>query len=117
MLVLNLEKLGIQYWDSEYYPKSFTVRICTQRLTNLIFYVDRLYQSYSFSVIPLLGSILASDRDSYQYLVESIARFPRQQDFANMIKDAGFHIGPERDGGAWIDLWQGVATIHTGVKL
>ena len=68
-------------------------------------------------MIPLLGTILASDRDSYQYLVESIVKFPRQEDFANMIKDAGFHIGAERDGGAWIDLWQGVATIHTGVKL
>ena len=81
------------------------------------FVLFRLYQSYSFSVIPLLGTMLASDRDSYQYLVESIIKFPRQVNFARMIKDAGFQTGAERDGGAWIDLWQGVATIHTGVKL
>lgn len=79
--------------------------------------LNRLYHSYSFSVIPLLGTILASDRESYQYLVESIVRFPRQAEFARMIKDAGFQVGVERDGGAWRDLWQGVVIIYTGVKL
>jgi len=34
-----------------------------------------------------------------------------------MIRDAGFQTGEHRDGGAWRDLWQGVATIHTGVKI
>ncbi|KAF8322729.1 ubiquinone/menaquinone biosynthesis methyltransferase UbiE [Clavulina sp. PMI_390] len=77
----------------------------------------QLYESYSFSVIPMMGSILASDRDSYQYLVESIARFPKQEEFAQMIQDAGFRTGVQRDGGAWTDLWQGIAAIHTGVKL
>lgn len=75
------------------------------------------YEQYSFSIIPLLGSILASDRESYQYLVESIRRFPRQDEFARMIQDAGFHVGEEREGGAWRDLWMGIASIHTGVKL
>ena len=68
-------------------------------------------------MIPLLGTILVSDRDSYQYLVESIRRFPRQEEFARMIKDAGFQVGEEREGGAWRDMWQGVASMHTGVKL
>ena len=74
----------------------------------------RLYDTYSFSVIPMLGSILASDRESYQYLVESIRRFPPQAEFAKMITDAGFKTG--RHGG-WTDLWGGVACIHTGVKI
>ncbi|KAI9465037.1 ubiquinone menaquinone biosynthesis methyltransferase UbiE [Lactarius psammicola] len=79
----------------------------------------RLYDQYSFSVIPLLGTILAGDRASYQYLVESIRRFPSQGDFAQMIADAGFATGGnfEGDGGGWRDLWGGIACIHTGVKL
>jgi ubiquinone/menaquinone biosynthesis C-methylase UbiE len=72
-----------------------------------------VYDAYSFSIIPLLGSILASDRDSYQYLVESIRRFPSQADFSEMIKQAGFHTG--RKG--WRDLWGGIACVHTGVKM
>lgn len=68
-------------------------------------------------MIPLLGTILASDRDSYQYLVESIKRFPKQLEFATMIQGAGFQTGSLRDGGAWTDLWQGIASVHMGVKL
>ncbi|KAH7913415.1 ubiquinone menaquinone biosynthesis methyltransferase UbiE [Hygrophoropsis aurantiaca] len=79
--------------------------------------LSTLYDQYSFSVIPLLGTILAGDRDSYQYLVESIRKFPTQPDFAQMIRDAGFSTGPNVDGGAWTDLWGGIASIHTGVKL
>lgn len=76
---------------------------------------DRVYESYSFSIIPLLGSILASDRASYEYLVESIRRFPPQQEFADMIKEAGFQVG--RKGAAWRDLWGGIACVHLGVKI
>ncbi len=81
--------------------------------------VRRVYDQYSFSVIPLLGTILAGDRASYQYLVESIRRFPSQRDFARMISDAGFAVGGdfEGDGGAWRDLWGGIACIHRGAKL
>ncbi|TDL23138.1 UbiE/COQ5 methyltransferase [Rickenella mellea] len=78
-----------------------------------------IYENYSFSIIPLLGTILASDRASYQYLVESIRRFPPQSQFGQMIRDAGFETGGdfEGEGGAWRDLWGGVASIHTGVKI
>ncbi|XP_050385585.1 2-methoxy-6-polyprenyl-1,4-benzoquinol methylase, mitochondrial-like [Argentina anserina] len=48
------------------------------------------YHFYSFSVIPTLGELVAGDRESYQYLVESIRRFPLQETFASMIADAGF---------------------------
>ncbi|KAI0287958.1 UbiE/COQ5 methyltransferase [Russula brevipes] len=87
------------------------------RVTNPL--LAQLYDQYSFSVIPLLGTILAGDRASYQYLVESIRRFPSQADFARMISDAGFAIGGdfEGDGGAWRDLYGGIACIHTAVKL
>jgi len=77
------------------------------------------YDQYSFSIIPLLGTILAGDRASYQYLVESIRKFPPQPEFAQMIADAGFATGGmfEGKGGAWRDLTFGVAAIHTGVKV
>lgn len=77
------------------------------------------YDQYSFSIIPLLGTILAGDRASYQYLVESIRKFPPQPEFAQMIADAGFATGGmfEGKGGSWRDLTFGVAAIHTGVKL
>ncbi|WFD29378.1 hypothetical protein MSPP1_000387 [Malassezia sp. CBS 17886] len=85
-----------------------------------------IYKQYSFHVIPPVGQLLAGDRDSYQYLVESIERFPKQADFAAMIADAGFllpgtaeadSMGLRRlsgPAGAWEDLTFGVATIWTG---
>ncbi|KAJ7095954.1 ubiquinone menaquinone biosynthesis methyltransferase UbiE [Mycena belliarum] len=75
------------------------------------------YDQYSFTMIPLMGTILAGDRGSYQYLVESIRKFPPQPEFANMIRDAGFSTGEHVDGGAWTDLWGGISCIHTGVKI
>ncbi|KAJ4482240.1 UbiE/COQ5 methyltransferase [Lentinula aciculospora] len=76
-----------------------------------------LYDQYSFHIIPLLGTILTGDRASYQYLVESIRKFPSQPDFAQMIRNAGFVTGKDVDGGAWSNLWGGVACVHTGVKV
>lgn len=75
--------------------------------------LSALYRAYSFSVIPNIGHIVAGDRDSYQYLVESIERFPSQEEFARMIKDAGFFMA---DPG-WENLTFGVAAIHSGVKI
>ncbi|KAG6390118.1 hypothetical protein SASPL_151600 [Salvia splendens] len=49
-----------------------------------------LYDYYSFAVIPKVGELVAGDRESYQYLVESIRRFPKQEKFAKMIEEAGF---------------------------
>ncbi|VVT43854.1 uncharacterized protein SAPINGB_P000179 [Magnusiomyces paraingens] len=72
-----------------------------------------LYREYSFKVIPLLGQILVNDRDSYQYLVESIERFPTQEEFARLIEEAGFTLA----GKGYENLTFGVAAIHTGVKL
>ena len=69
-----------------------------------------IYDSYSFNVIPKLGGLLANDEASYQYLVESIRKFPRQEAFADMIKDAGF----SRVG--YHDFTGGVAALHWGWK-
>lgn len=79
--------------------------------------LSRFYEWYSFNVIPNLGHILAADRDSYQYLVESIRRFPPQDQFADMIQRAGFTLPRSSGHKAWEDLTFGVASIHNGVKL
>lgn len=73
---------------------------------------NALYKRWSFGAIPLIGQLVAGDRDSYQYLVESIERFPSQRDFRDMIVDAGFVVG----GQGWEDLTGGVAAIHKGMK-
>ena len=74
-------------------------------------FLRQIYDSYSFAVIPKLGGLLAGDEDSYQYLVESIRRFPRQDAFASQIKDAGFtRVG-------WQDYSGGIATLHWGFKI
>ena len=52
--------------------------------------LDRLYDFYSFNVIPALGRAVAGDAESYRYLVESIRRFPKPEAFAAMLRAAGF---------------------------
>lgn len=83
--------------------------------------LNAVYKRWSFGAIPLIGQIVASDRDSYQYLVESIERFPSQEEFAGMISQAGFLIPGVTPGsgsyqGGWEDLSMGIAAIHKGVK-
>ncbi|KAL8401095.1 hypothetical protein RB594_001213 [Gaeumannomyces avenae] len=73
---------------------------------------NAVYKRWSFGAIPLIGQLVAGDRDSYQYLVESIERFPSQRDFRDMIAAAGFDV----PGKGWEDLTGGVAAIHKGVK-
>ncbi|KAK9459209.1 UbiE/COQ5 methyltransferase [Lipomyces oligophaga] len=75
--------------------------------------MDMIYQQYSFNIIPLMGQLVAADRESYQYLVESIQRFPSQDKFAAMIKEAGFEVS----GPGYENLTFGVAAIHVGVKI
>ena len=68
----------------------------------------RLYDAYSFRVIPFMGEQIAGDRESYQYLVESIRRFPDQKTFQSMIEAAGFR----RAG--YTNFTGGVAALHHG---
>ena len=70
-----------------------------------------VYDKYSFNVIPLMGQVVAGDRDSYQYLVESIRKFPDQDTFAAMIRQAGFGQVNYRN------LSMGIAALHSGWKI
>ena len=51
----------------------------------------KFYELYSFNIIPKIGDLITKDKDSYQYLVESIEKFPKQEEFKKMIEEAGFH--------------------------
>ncbi len=69
------------------------------------------YDRYSFNVIPPMGQAITGDRDSYQYLVESIRKFPPQEEFAAMIRSAGF------DQVKYRNLSMGIAALHSGWKI
>ncbi|WP_111734730.1 bifunctional demethylmenaquinone methyltransferase/2-methoxy-6-polyprenyl-1,4-benzoquinol methylase UbiE [Roseovarius amoyensis] len=71
----------------------------------------KVYDLYSFHIIPRLGQVIAQDRDSYQYLVESIRRFPDQETFLGMVRKAGF------ENTAYRNLTFGVACLHSGWKI
>ncbi len=73
--------------------------------------LDRIYDAYSFNVIPALGKAVTGDSASYQYLVESIRQFPRPEVFAGMIAKAGFRRVTH------MALSGGVVQIHSGWKL
>lgn len=73
--------------------------------------VDKIYDAFSFKVIPPMGKMVTGDAEPYQYLVESIRRFPRPDAFAAMIRDAGFAQVTHRA------LTFGVANIHSGYRL
>lgn len=70
-----------------------------------------LYDKYSFNVIPAMGQVITQDRDSYQYLVESIRKFPDQETFLDMVKKAGFGNAKYRN------FSLGIAALHSGWKL
>ncbi len=69
------------------------------------------YDRYSFNLIPLMGQLIANDRYRYQYLVESIRKFPDQDVFLNMVRSAGFENAKYRN------LTAGVACLHSGWKI
>lgn len=73
--------------------------------------VAAIYNRWSMAVIPRLGAAVASDRDAYQYLVESIRKFPDAQHLAEMMTGAGF------DRVDWRPLAFGVAALHSGWRL
>lgn len=73
-------------------------------------WLETLYDQYSFKIIPKLGEWLASDRESYQYLVESIRMHPDQETLKSMMQEAGF------DQVDYFNLTGGIVAIHRGIK-
>jgi demethylmenaquinone methyltransferase/2-methoxy-6-polyprenyl-1,4-benzoquinol methylase len=73
--------------------------------------LDRVYEAYSFNVIPPMGRMVTGEAEPYQYLVESIRKFPKPQAFAGMIEDAGFRRAK------FTAMTGGVVALHSGWKL
>mgnify|MGYP001320515453 CR=1 FL=1 len=74
-------------------------------------FLQKIYDAYSFAAIPRIGKMVTGDSESYQYLVESIRKFPKQDEFVGMISSAGFANVQYRN------LSQGVVAIHSGRKV
>jgi len=73
--------------------------------------LDRLYELYSFNIIPAMGRAVTGDAESYRYLVESIRKFPRPTVFADMVRDAGFRQVK------FTPITGGVVALHSGWRL
>jgi demethylmenaquinone methyltransferase/2-methoxy-6-polyprenyl-1,4-benzoquinol methylase len=73
--------------------------------------LDRAYEAWSFNAIPRIGKMVAGDGEPYAYLVESIRKFPNQQNFAAMVAAAGFGRV------TWRNYSGGIAALHSGWKL
>jgi demethylmenaquinone methyltransferase / 2-methoxy-6-polyprenyl-1,4-benzoquinol methylase len=73
--------------------------------------LDRIYDLFSFNVIPPLGRAVTGDADSYRYLVESIRKFPRPGEFAEMVRAAGFSRV------SWQSFSGGIVALHSGWRL
>lgn len=72
--------------------------------------LDKIYDFYSFNVIPKIGKLVANDEESYQYLVESIRKHPDQMTLKQMMLDAGI------DEVRYHNLSGGVVALHIGFK-
>ncbi len=85
--------------------------MCLEFTPEVMPLLQPFYDLYSFHVVPLLGQIVAGDREAYTYLVESIRGFPRQGEFAEMIAGAGFAQVRYRN------LTGGIAALHSAWRL
>ena len=73
--------------------------------------LNKIYDAFSFNVVPLLGKFIANDAESYQYLIESIRKFPSQEKLASLVTEAGFRLVKYRN------LTQGIVAMHSGWKV
>jgi demethylmenaquinone methyltransferase/2-methoxy-6-polyprenyl-1,4-benzoquinol methylase len=73
--------------------------------------LDKVYEAWSFNAIPRIGQVVTGDGEPYSYLVESIRKFPNQENFAAMIRNAGF------DRVSFRNYSGGIAALHSGWKL
>ena len=72
--------------------------------------LQKLYDLYSYAIIPPLGQYVTGDRDSYQYLVESIRAFPQREELCTRLRDAGFDMARATP------LTFGIVNIHEAWK-
>jgi demethylmenaquinone methyltransferase/2-methoxy-6-polyprenyl-1,4-benzoquinol methylase len=129
----NAESLGFQDRSFDAYTIAFGIRnvprvdvalreafrvlrpggrfLCLEFSTVDVPGLDRLYDLFSFKVIPPLGRVVTGDAESYRYLVESIRQFPKPNAFAEMLRSAGFSRV------SWQSLSGGIVALHSGWRL
>ena len=73
--------------------------------------LNKIYDAFSFNIVPKLVRLIANDSESYRYLVESIRKFPSQEKLESLVSDAGFRQVKYRN------LTQGVVAMHSGWKV
>lgn len=72
--------------------------------------LEKLYDFYSFTALPIMGKVIANDKDSYQYLAESIRQFPKQNDLLERLNNVGFTKTK------FTNFSHGIACVHSGYK-
>ncbi|MCL4130046.1 UNVERIFIED_CONTAM: hypothetical protein GTU68_023869 [Idotea baltica] len=72
--------------------------------------LSKIYDTYSFKVMPLIGKLITQDAESYQYLAESIRMHPNQETLKNMLSEAGF------EGISYHNMTGGIVALHKGIK-
>jgi ubiquinone/menaquinone biosynthesis C-methylase UbiE len=72
--------------------------------------LNEIYKQYSFNVIPAFGSYITGDRESYQYLVESIERFYSQEELKGLMEEVGFMQA------TYTNMTNGIVALHSGYK-
>jgi demethylmenaquinone methyltransferase/2-methoxy-6-polyprenyl-1,4-benzoquinol methylase len=85
--------------------------ICLEFSRPVLPLLDVIYDTYSFHIIPQIGQWVTGDRESYQYLVESIRRFPDQERFSRLINQAGFELVRHEN------MSGGIVALHRGYKI
>jgi demethylmenaquinone methyltransferase / 2-methoxy-6-polyprenyl-1,4-benzoquinol methylase len=73
--------------------------------------LEKIYDAYSFKLLPKIGQIIANDADSYRYLAESIRMHPNQEELKKMMEDAGL------EKVEYFNMTSGVVAVHRGYKL
>lgn len=132
-LIANAEAMPLEKYRFHYYTIAFGIRnvtniqaalneayrilkpggkfVCLEFSTPSNEWLQKVYNIYSMEIIPRMGRIFASNEAAYRYLVESIRCFPNQENFAQMIREAGFcRVNYE-------NLCGGITAIHYGYKL
>lgn len=109
--VRNITNIDIALKEAYRVLKPLGKFICLEFSKIDKFIIKKLYDVYSFNVVPAIGRIVASNENAYRYLVESIDLFPDQENFKSMIEDAGFK------NVKYHNLTFGISAIHTGYKI
>ena len=109
--IRNVPRIDLALKEAHRVLKPGSRFLCLEFSTVDVPGLDKIYDLFSFKVIPHIGRAVTGDAESYQYLVESIRKFPKPEQFATMIRDAGFaRVSYQMMSG-------GIVALHSGWRL